>query len=71
VADYLSRAEAAQLAGLDRHAWISLQRIADFLPGEEARALAPRALEIAGTLEVGSGSAQTVERLERAAGRQR
>jgi len=67
--DYLARAEAARLAGRTEYAWASLLRFADLLPGEQARPLAPRALEIARTLEArSSGSRETIERLERAAG---
>ena len=66
---YLARAEAARLAGRTEYAWASLLRFADLLPGEQARPLAPRALEVARTLEARSSSSmETIERLERAAG---
>jgi len=68
--DYLTRAEAAHLAGRPAHAWVALERFLEILPRHQsARELAPRALEIARKLEPDSNSDATLKLLEQAARR--
>jgi spermidine synthase len=70
-ANYLARAEAAQVAGRTAYTWVSLRRLIELLPDAQARALAPRALEIAPDHVEGRSSEQTIERLQQAAGERR